>query len=52
MTNDATPGGGAGFSTKFAEDFLPPDVQDSATRYRNEDAPRRARGTATFAASC
>ena len=39
---------GPGFSTKFAEDYLPPDLQDSATKARQEaDEPRRARGTDT-----
>ena len=48
MTNESTPDGSSGFSTKFAEDFLPPDVQDTATRFRAEgDGPRRARGTDT-----
>ena len=48
MTNESTPDGSSGFSTKFAEDFLPPDVQDSATRFRAQgDGPRRARGTDT-----
>ena len=38
-----------GFSTTFAEDFLPPDLQDSATKYRaaHADDVRRARGTDT-----
>ncbi len=37
-----------GFSTRFAEDFLPDDQQDSATRYRAEHSgPRAARGTDT-----
>ena len=42
-------GDGGGFSTTFAEDFLPPDLQDTSTRYRHErgDEPRRARGTDT-----
>jgi NADH-quinone oxidoreductase subunit D len=39
-----------GFSSKFAEDFLPPDLQDAETRYRAAHGgqdPRRARGTDT-----
>ena len=48
MTNTRPgPDGGQGFSTKFAEDFLPPDVQDSATTAATSDGPRRARGTDT-----
>ena len=48
MTQKRGGAGGSGHSTRFAEDFLPPDLQDSATRYRNEgDSVRRARGTDT-----
>jgi NADH-quinone oxidoreductase subunit D len=43
--------GQQGFSARFAEDFLPGDLQDSQTRYRAEHAgssgPRTARGTDT-----
>ena len=40
-----------GFSSKFAEDFLPPDLQDAETRYRATHGgqdPRRARGVVTL----